>query len=89
MTVITTPDPSNGTVATCQDLSATTGSRARGITGDDDGYEGVFDTALTSQGRRTEADEILLDIESRQIRVPSLQRLLFPPSTQEGVLIAT
>ena len=28
-------------------LSATAGSRARGITGDDDGYEGVFDTALT------------------------------------------
>jgi len=72
-----------------QNLSATAGSRARGITGDDDGDEGVFDIALIAKGAARRQTEYFLILSLGKSEFHHFNACSFPPSTQEGVLIVS
>jgi hypothetical protein len=72
-----------------QDLSATAGSRARGITGDDDGNEGFFIQPKLAKGAARRLTEYFLILSLGKSEFHHFNSCSLPPSTQEGVLIAT
>ena len=86
--LITTPDPSNGTVATCRTSQQQLAREQEESQVMMMGMRG-FDTAKLAKGAARRLTEYFLILSLGKSEFHHFNACSFPPSTQEGVLIAT